>query len=44
MHILLTRPIEDCKELIIKFKFLGHNISHLPVIKIESKICDIKIK
>ena len=37
MHILLTRPIEDCKELIIKFKSLGHNISHLPVIKIESK-------
>ena len=37
MHILLTRPIEDCKELIIKFKSLGHNVSHLPVIKIESK-------
>ena len=37
MHILLTRQIEDCKELIIKFKSLGHNISHLPVIKIESK-------
>ena len=36
MHILLTRPIEDCKELIIKFKSLGHKISHLPVIKIES--------
>ena len=37
MHILLTRPIEDCKELIIKFKSLGHNISHLPVIEIVSK-------
>ena len=37
MHILLTRPIEDCKELIIKFKSLGHNISHMPVIKIEHK-------
>tara|TARA_Y100001970_G_scaffold73931_1_gene93761 strand:- start:976 stop:1674 length:699 start_codon:yes stop_codon:yes gene_type:complete len=37
MHILLTRPFEDCKDLIIKFKSLGHNISHLPVIKIESK-------
>ena len=37
MHILLTRPIEDCEELIIKFKSLGHNISHLPVIKIQSK-------
>ncbi len=37
MHILLTRPLEDSKELIIKFKSLGHNISHLPVIKIENK-------
>ena len=36
MHILLTRPIEDCKELIIRFKSLGHKISHLPVIKIEN--------
>jgi hypothetical protein len=23
MHILLTRPLEDCKEMIIKFKSLG---------------------
>ncbi len=37
MHILLTRPLEDCKELILKFKSLGHNVSHLPVIKIVSK-------
>ncbi len=35
MHILLTRPLEDCKDLIIKFKSLGHKVSHLPVIKIE---------
>ena len=35
MHILLTRPIEDCKDLIIKFKNLGHVVSHMPVIKIE---------
>ena len=31
---MLTRPLDDVKELIIKFKSLGHNISHLPVIKI----------
>tara|TARA_B100000029_G_scaffold129091_1_gene122627 strand:- start:426 stop:1124 length:699 start_codon:yes stop_codon:yes gene_type:complete len=37
MHILLTRPLEDSKELILKFQSLGHKISHLPVIKIESK-------
>ena len=35
MHILLTRPLEDCKDLIIKFKSLGHKVSHLPVIKIQ---------
>jgi len=35
MHILLTRPLDDCKDLIIKFKSLGHKVSHLPVIKIE---------
>tara|TARA_B100001029_G_scaffold177619_1_gene182630 strand:- start:2287 stop:2985 length:699 start_codon:yes stop_codon:yes gene_type:complete len=37
MHILLTRPIEDSKELIMKFKNLGHKVSHLPVINIVSK-------
>ena len=36
MHILLTRPLEDCKDLIIKFKYLGHKVSHLPVIKIQN--------
>ena len=36
MHILLTRPLDDCKNLIIKFKSLGHKVSHLPVIKIKS--------
>ncbi len=35
MHILLTRPLEDCKELILRFSSLGHNVSHLPVIKTE---------
>ena len=36
MHILLTRPLEDSKELILKFTSLGHKVSHLPVIKIKS--------
>ena len=35
MHILLTRPLDDCKELILRFKSLGHRVSHLPVIKIK---------
>ena len=37
MHILLTRPLEDSKDLIIKLQNLGHKVSHFPVIKIESK-------
>ncbi len=35
MHILLTRPLEDCSEMIFKFKSLGHQVSHLPLINIE---------
>ncbi|MDA9084942.1 uroporphyrinogen-III synthase [Candidatus Pelagibacter sp.] len=35
MHILFTRPLEDSHELILKFKSLGHNVSHLPLIRIE---------
>ena len=35
MHILLTRPLEDCHEMILKFQSLGHQISHLPLINIE---------
>ena len=35
MHILFTRPLEDSQELILKFKDLGHKVSHMPVIKIE---------
>ena len=35
MHIMLTRPLEDSTELILKFKSLGHKVSHLPVIKIN---------
>ena len=35
MHILLTRPLEDCSEMIFKFQSLGHQVSHLPLIKIQ---------
>ena len=35
MHILFTRPLEDSHEMILKFKSLGHNVSHLPLISIE---------
>ena len=35
MHILLTRPLEDCSEMIIKFQSLGHRVSHLPLLIIE---------
>ena len=36
MHILLTRPIDDSKELILRFSSLGHKVSHLPVISVEA--------
>ena len=42
MHILLTRPLEDSNELIIKFKNLGHLVSHMPVIQIEKLNYKIK--
>ena len=35
MHILLTRPLEDCSEMIVKFKSLGNQVSHLPLLRIE---------
>ena len=35
MHILLTRPLEDCSEIIIKFKSLGNQVSHLPLLRID---------
>jgi len=35
MHILLTRPLEDCSEMILRFQSLGHQVSHLPLIGIE---------
>ena len=35
MHILLTRALDDCAEMIIKFKSLGHQVSHIPLLKID---------
>ena len=35
MHILLTRPLLDCSDMILKFKSLGHQVSHLPLLNIE---------
>ena len=40
MHILLTRPLEDCSEMIMKFKSLGHKVSHLPLLSVEKIIHD----
>jgi len=35
MHILLTRPLDDCSEMILKFRSLGHQISHLPLLNVS---------
>ncbi len=35
MHILFTRPLEDSEELILRFRNLGHKVSHMPVIQIK---------
>ena len=35
MHILLTRPLEDSHEMILKFQSLSHEVSHMPLINIE---------
>ena len=48
MHILFTRPLEDCSEMILKFQSLGHQVSHLPLLNIyqvnygEVKFSDFK--
>ena len=34
MHILLTRPLEDCTEMILRLKSLGHQVSHIPLLNI----------
>ena len=35
MHILFTRPLDDCSEIILKFQSLGHQVSHLPLLNIN---------
>ena len=35
MHILLTRPLEDCSEMIVKFQSLDHKVSHIPLINVK---------
>ena len=35
MHILLTRPLDDCYNIILKFKSLGHQVSHLPLLNVS---------
>ena len=40
MHILFTRPLEDCHEMMLKFQSLGHEVSHLPLINIEGLKCE----
>ena len=35
MHILLTRSLEDCSGMILKFKSLGHQVSYLPLLNIH---------
>ena len=43
MHILLTRQLEDCSDLIIRFQNLGHLVSHLPLLNFEKVLYDCKI-
>jgi len=40
MHILFTRPLEDCQEIMIKFQLLGHEVSHMPLIYVKNKNYD----
>ena len=35
MHILLTRPLEDCTEMILRLQSLGNQVSHLPLLSVE---------
>ena len=35
MHILFTRPLDDSLTIIKKFKDLGHDVSHMPLLRIE---------
>ena len=42
MHILLTRQLEDCSNLMTRFMDLGHIVSHLPLLNIEKVLYDQK--
>ena len=35
MLILLTRPLEDCSEMILRLQSLGNKVSHLPLLNIN---------
>jgi len=35
MHIIITRPIEDCLELIKNLKIIHHTVTYLPLININ---------
>ena len=35
MHILLTRPLDDSKELLFKLTSMNHKVSHLPLLQIK---------
>ena len=35
MHILLTRPLQDCLDMILKFQLMGHQVSHLPLLSVN---------
>ena len=35
MHIIITRPLEDSLEIISKFKILGNDVTHLPLLNIK---------
>tara|TARA_A100001035_G_scaffold277329_1_gene273948 strand:- start:629 stop:1327 length:699 start_codon:yes stop_codon:yes gene_type:complete len=43
MHILLTRQLEDCSNLISRFVELGHVVSHLPLLNTEKIFYDHKV-
>ena len=35
MHILITRPLEDSKKLILMLHSMNHKVSHLPLLQIK---------
>ncbi len=38
MHILLTRPLNNSKDMILKLKSLGHVVSHIPLLSLKKLI------